>query len=204
MACVDIKPYEGLVYKTAQMWAWAVGMDEEDLRQEIRLKIAQALTTYDGGRSKLDVKNYVFGCVRNRITDLQKSRCRRLNYGVTEIHFEAFDGQQTILGDGAENMKGREKLELEHLMRVDHDQTYGRVDDTFDLPATLTTEERHVAVLMTQEMRPTEIAMRLGFTTTEINRFIKALKEKLADWHPSKEDESLPANSIPPVAAVAA
>lgn len=194
MASVDIKPYEGLVHKTAQMWAWAVGMEEEDLRQEIRLKVAQGLIAYNASRSKLPLKNYIFGIVRNRITDLQKAQCRRANYGLTFTHIEAYADNSEYSAD---------RLEFEYLTRTDHDQTYSQVDDVFELPATLTAQERCIVVLMGQEMRPSEIALRLGLASVEASRAIKVIKEKLADWRPTKVDV-IPDDSSLPVVAVAA
>lgn len=194
MASVDIEPYEGLIFTTARKFAGMAGMEEEDMRQELRLKAAQALVAYSSKRSKLPVKNFVFGCLTNRVTDLRKAHIRRLKHGVAIRHIEDFkDDHGRALGfDGASNERGSsDRFEFRYF-HLDHDEVFGKVDEgLFVLPATLTEQERSTLLLLTLDMTATEIGMRLGITRAEAFALVQRLRDKFADWDPG----SLPNDS---------
>jgi DNA-directed RNA polymerase specialized sigma24 family protein len=187
MAAVDISPYEGLIFTTARKFAGMCGMEEEDCRQELRLKAAQALVAYRSSRSKLSVKNFVFGCLTNRVTDLRKSHCRKLNYGIGIRHIEDFKNAKTsqVGNHGVTSFaEGHDKFEMRYF-HVDHDEVFGKVDEgLFVLPATLTDLERSVLLLLTLDMTRTEIAMRLQITRAEAFDCVEQLKVKFSDWDP--------------------
>jgi DNA-directed RNA polymerase specialized sigma24 family protein len=184
MAAVDIAPYEGLIFQTARKFAGMAGMEEEDMRQELRLKAAQALVAFDVGRSKLPIKNYVFGCLTNRVTDLRKSHCRKLSYGIGMRYIEDFgDYGHSAAGDAGD----KSKFDFRYF-HIDHDEVFGKIEEgSFVLPASLTDLERSVLLLLTMEMTPSEIAIRLGIKRAEAAAAIQRLKDKFADWAPGRQ-----------------
>lgn len=190
MASVDIEPYEGLIFTTARKFAGMAGMEEEDMRQELRLKAAQALVAFRSSRSKLPVKNFVFGCITNRVTDLRKAHCRRLAYGIGMRHIEDFKSHSNgSKKDWDASDSSRFEFRWFHL---DHDEVFGKVDEgLFVLPATLTEQERSTLLLLTLDMTATEIGMRLGITRAEAFALVQRLRDKFADWDPG----SLPNDS---------
>src|SRR4051794_8115324 len=84
---LELASYEGLVFRTAQMYAPFVDDDEEDVRQALRIKVWQALLAYRPrsletpdvkGRTPRD--KYVFMCVTNQVKDLLKRKKRQEDF----------------------------------------------------------------------------------------------------------------------------
>jgi DNA-directed RNA polymerase specialized sigma24 family protein len=192
MAAVDISPYEGLIFTTAKKFAGMAGMEEEDMRQELRLKVAQSLVAYSKKRSNLSVKNFVFGCMTNRVTDLRKAHCRKLNYGIGIRHIEDFKdhnarGVREKIGGQESTHNETNRFDFRYF-HVDHEEIYGKIDEgLFVLPATLNDLDRSVLLLLTLDMTRTEIAMRLGITRAEAFKCVEGLKEKFRDWEPGSQ-----------------
>lgn len=196
MAAVDIRPYEGLIFKTAQKFAGMVGMEEEDMRQELRLKTAQALLAYDN-RSKLPVKAFVFGCLTNRVKTLQRGHCRKLQYGIGMRYIEDFQDRNI----GPYDQGSRFDFKYFH---VDHDEVFGKIEDgQFVLPATVTEQERSVLLLLTLDMTPSEISMRLGIRRAETAACVQRLKEKFSDWDPRSQPNDSSSVSLGDIAVAA-
>jgi DNA-directed RNA polymerase specialized sigma24 family protein len=201
LAAVNIAPYEGLIFTTARKFAGMAGMEEEDMRQELRLKAAQSIIAFDKKRSdhsetKISVKNFVFGCLTNRVTDLRKAQCRKLNHGVGIRYIEDFGdiapNTSVNFGISAESSLAGEhnRFDLKYF-HVDHDQVFGRIDEgEIVLPTDLTETERSVMLLLTLDMTRTEIAVRLGITRPEAFKCVESLREKFHDWDPrSRPDD---------------
>jgi RNA polymerase sigma factor (sigma-70 family) len=182
LSAVELEPYEGLIFTTARRFATRCGMEEEDLRQELRLKAAQAVVKYDSSRSRQPLANWVFSLIVNRVTDLRRTHMRqRLSVG----HIEDFRGHSS---DGSDMDLSQFELRYFHL---DHDTVYGRIDEGgFVMPATLTERETNVLRLLLLDYSKVEAAKILGLTDWMVYEAVERLREKLSDWHPTSQPDN--------------
>lgn len=169
----SVRDFEGLVIKTARMFAAQVGREECDLAQELRVRVWRAIQSWDGDRFP-SLERYVFIAVTNKIKDFKRDaareKARREREGVSFVHIEdmapgQFEGHYHT---------GRERV-------------YGRIDgEMFVLPSTVTETEATIALLLVQEVSRLEIAIRLDLSDGEITAAVRHLQIKLADWRPTR------------------
>lgn len=168
--------FEGLVAQTARMFASMVKMEEEDLKQELRVKVWWAMKRYDPARDRVGLKNYVYGCVANKVKDFKRNAARRAAYGV---EFEYIEDR---LAHADDEMSAH--FTGQH-MSVAHDDVYGRIDEgVLTLPSTITRGEAHVLILLMFEMSKPEIMLRLAMPRPDVEAAIRSVRIKLADWNP--------------------
>jgi RNA polymerase sigma factor (sigma-70 family) len=184
----ELADFEGLVFKTASMYERLLGYEREDLQQVLRLRVWIAIEAYDGDRSDQPLDKFVFGCVRNQIRDLVKSKTRK-------------DRCHACNGSGCEVCAGRgriveresyiedhtaapnDRFEAAHLSHIEvHEH-----DEQVVLPIEVTSYEREVIGLLYVGYRQTEIADLLGCQRRDIERSVRIIRRKLADWHPGNE-----------------
>lgn len=170
--------YEGLVRKTASKWAWK--MEFEDLCQVLRLKVFQALQSYDPARATQTVDGYVFSCVRNRIKDLGEIKVRDDLYiediAPSSAHYETGGSNENVSRD---NFEGRYLIEEE-------EHAFAEIlTETPLIPDTLTEVEARVVVCLYLELTQAEIAERLVMSRREVARSVKQVKVKMAAWRPT-------------------
>lgn len=164
----DIKFYEGLIFTTASMYAPQVEEEFDDICQLLRMKAWRALELFDPARSKMPVERYVFMCIKNRCKDLVTKHRRG------EVYIE---DQRWADGD-------LDPFEARYLS-ADHDQTFGIVDAGLPLvPSTLTGIERQVVVLLYRDRTQAEIARTMGLRRSEMERTMRSIRAKMADWKP--------------------
>lgn len=165
----QVEYYEGLVRKTAAMTVPLVEDEYEDIVQVLRVKCWRALCAYDPSRSKLPVERYVFSCMRNQVKDLLKRKRRNLLY--------IEDQKSTQAGD----------------VSTDHFEAAYLVDErSFDgveaelplIPCTLSDLERQVLALLYADYTQVETALRLGVPRNEVERAVRSIRSKMADWRP--------------------
>lgn len=177
--------FEGLILSTARMYATQVRWDEDDMAQELRVKVWRALKRYDPTRSSVPLRNYVYGAIANRVKDFKRDAAREVNRqhrnGVSFCHLEAFD-----------NRDGYDREEpLARFHSVDHYAVYGSIDEgTLTLPATLGDHEIKVLLLLMMEWSKPEIALRLAVSISQIHTIVGSLRRKLADWEPTLRQDS--------------
>lgn len=170
-----LRSYEGLIFATTRRIAPFVEEDPEDIRQIFRLKVWRALVAFDSSRCSTDRDRYVFMCVANQKKDLLK-RLRRGERSIEEL---------TSLG-GPDARLQSDRFERRHGLITDHDSVYGSVDDSgFRLPNTLTATEQDVICLLYEGYLQTEVRDTLGLSTGEMERTVKSVRAKLADWRPA-------------------
>jgi RNA polymerase sigma factor (sigma-70 family) len=179
-----LKHYEGLVYKTAARYVGFVEEDFEDIQQILRMKVFRALLSYDPTKSSMTRDRYVFSCIVNQCKDLVKRKKRN------ELFIEDI-APRTSFDDNAAGGVGvsgyRERFELRYLS-TDHHIEYGAIeDDDLVIPSTLTPFERQVVVHLYLHFSNTEIAQRMERPKREVDKAVKSVKEKMADWKPSPE-----------------
>lgn len=171
--------YEGLVKGTIEHWGLPPGQEYEDVQQILRMKVVEALQKYDPSKG-LARKNFVFGCVVNRMRDLHRKKV------VPEVSWEAITDEQP----------GQETTRVSHLERklgleVTEGEVYGHVwdDDPFDLPSTLTERERVMAEGLMEGATPGEIMEEHNMTRQQWMQGLRSLKTKMADWAPPDNQE---------------
>lgn len=169
--------------KTAEMFADRVGLELEDMRQELWVKIIKARRAYSSSRSKMTERAFVYACVANLVKDLKRDAARRANGRLRVTYVEDYD--IAILGSDHEGEKGS-WFEW-RFQCVEHDEVYGIVDDgPFTMPATVTPQEQEIVFLLVLGYAQTEIAAQLGWDYGDVVKAMRQLKQKLSDWRPSK------------------
>ena len=171
----DISEYEGLVLSTARMYCDQVGIEFDDLAQEIRLKVVKVLRTYDPTRSKLSQRAYVFQCLMNMMKDLKRDAAQRKRVGLTEIHIEDFRRNH---GNGAEPTR-LDWFEFRY-QHLDAEEVYGPVEEgDFVMPALVTEDEARISYLLMDGYNRTEVARILGLKYWVVGQHVRSLREKL-------------------------
>lgn len=182
-----IRNYEGLVFTTTIIVKQAgVEMDIEDIRALMRIKVWRTLLAFDAGHvSGLKRDNFVYGCLMNFKKDLLK-RPRRHEASVDELRSRGSAGSQ------AEGQELTEWFDLRFLS-VCEEEVYGRaVEDDLLLPVTLDAQERQVVQLLYEGATMREVDLALGISRGLRERIVRSVREKLADWRPSREHVPTP------------
>jgi RNA polymerase sigma factor (sigma-70 family) len=167
----DIAHYEGLVRKTAALYVNHVELDYDDIVQVLRIKVWRALEAHDPRKVKTQtLERFIFMCVKNQCKDLIRRRHRG------EVYLE------DLIPDDA----GTDWAEWMVQLSADHEQTYGAVeDDELFIPSTLTGIERAIVAWLYLDRTQKEVAGLLGLTRAEMERAVKVIRQKMADWQPS-------------------
>jgi RNA polymerase sigma factor (sigma-70 family) len=175
----SVADFEGLVRTTARMYAPFLDTDQDDIAQELRVKVWQALNAYRPERVRTQtIEKYVFTCVRNRVKDLLKAqRRRRLPDGSRRF---------LLIGDMTPEGGDTSRFELEHQMHTSAEQVYAEVEEAdYPLPSTLTELEVAVVRLLVLEFSQTEIAAILSVPRRRVRIAYLAVVDKLEDWRPT-------------------
>lgn len=188
----EIRYYEGLVRKTAARYVPFVEEDFEDICSIFRAKVWRALVSFDPERSRMTQDKFVFSCVKNQGKDLVKRRKR----------------DEAFISD--ERDQGTDAFDARYLQRAS-DDVYGRIEDgVLLLPSTLTETERFVLGLLYLDYSQKEAILLLRLSKREMERAVRAIREKMADWRPSVSEsvvvalDALPAAPLPPLPHAAA
>ena len=172
--------FEGLVFRTSQMYAARTGFEPEELEQELRIVVVRCVQRYDSTRSALPLRNYVFQAITNKIKDFKRDATRRARYGLAFIHIEDLRlpgaGGAEQLHDGSTTQEEFDAI----WNRAEADQVYGRVDNRYELPPTVTEFERQVLMLVIATCTKGEIATLLDASHKSVDEAIRSLREKLA------------------------
>lgn len=168
----ELAHYEGLVFKTAQMYTPFLDDDEDDVRQQLRIKVWQALQSFDPAKARQTREKYVFMCVRNGVKDLLKRRRRD----------EGF-----IEDEAPEDAASRARFEARHLSVDESAVVEAIIEGKVILPNTLSALEVRVVVLLLRDFNQTEIALQLGTTRQKVREAHRSVKVKMADWGQDEE-----------------
>jgi RNA polymerase sigma factor (sigma-70 family) len=183
---LGIAAYEGLVFKTSHMFAAMVGLEPEDMQQELRLKIIKSKRVFDPARSSMSERAYIYSCVANLVKDLKRNAATRYARVGHIGYIETLTYGQ-VFADG-------EHFTTDHFMLAflseSDDQTFAAVLDRFTFPSTVTQGEQEIAALLVAGFDQQEIGELMGLSRTQVTASVKKLREKLADWQPSRTPES--------------
>lgn len=179
----DLIDYRGLVFKTASLIVASVEDDFDDIVQVLWIKVWRARESYDPARSRMPERRYVFMCLTNQVKDIMSKRRR----GELSLEVIAVDS----------GFESRDRFDAQYLS-VDHQVVYGEVEDPVPLlPNTLTELEREIVALLTQDYRQTEAARLLGIEKRDMERSMRAIRSKMADWRPTTaEPEPAPLSLV--------
>lgn len=160
----EIPYYEGLIHKTAGMYARFIQEDYDDIVSILRIKVWWALEYYDPARSRQPVDRFVFSCVKNQVKDLLKRKRR------DEVYLE--DQPESITDHHC----------------VDADVVFQDIERELPgIPNTLTGVEREVLVRLYLSLTQREVSADLGLTRSEMEKTMRSLRTKMADWEPSPQ-----------------
>lgn len=178
----DIEKYSGLVFVHAMRMS-DVAEDVEEVVQFYRVKVWRALQAYDPPRhprrpgedlAEAEAR-FVFMCLKNAEKDVLKRRRRN------ESYIEDMASTKRV----GQDMSGRDRFEARYLS-ADHDEVYASVEsEELVIPSTLTKIERSIVALLYVDYRLVEIQRQLGVTRAVMDRHMRAIRQKLADWKPS-------------------
>jgi DNA-directed RNA polymerase specialized sigma24 family protein len=119
-------------------------------------------------------ERYVFSCVKNQAKDLVNRERRN------ELYIE------DLSADRRETFEGR-------YLHADETQTFGLFDDgEVLLPSTLTELERQVIALLYLDYSQREAATHLGLKRNEMERTVRTIRQKMADWRPTSLEAATP------------
>ncbi len=172
----DIAPFEGLIFQTAARYAPYLDYEMDDIRQVLRIKVAQAIVAFDAERvrsvSESARERFVFSCLRNRMKDLFKEQDRlNARRNGTQLHIEDFSPD----------------LFERRYLTTEAEEVFAEVEEEYELPSTLTALERSVVELLVADYTQSEIAGALGITRKRVLAAHRSVQEKLADWKPSDQ-----------------
>lgn len=178
--------YEGLIFSTARRLLGVVEMEMEDMQQVLRVKCWKALRAYDPKKSRMSEENYVFMCVRDQAKDLARKKRRH------ELHIEQ------LVQDVGDVGGAKDRFESRYLSTDDEVEFSSAEDEGVLLPNTLSELEREVILLLYRDFKQSEAARHLGLGRYEMERAMKGIRTKLADWNPgAREDEPQNAENGP-------
>jgi RNA polymerase sigma factor (sigma-70 family) len=181
----ELAHYEGLIFTTAARYSAYLDDELEDIQQLLRVKVWKSLGKFDPKRSKMDVENWVFSCVRNYVKDLLKSQYRRN---------KVRNGHQGYIEDESQ----ASTFEVRYFSETADEVYFCVEDEDIKLPSTLSEDERSVTCLLMLNLNQSEIARVLHVSRDQVRRHHESVKAKMADWRPAG---SAPAAARPRVAA---
>lgn len=166
--------FRGLVHKTASLIEADLEDDYDDIVQILWMKCWYASLRYDADASRMTLERYVFMCMKNAVKDLQKKRVRG------EASLEELQNSEGSLG-----FKSQDKFDGKYLA-VQDDVVYAEVEaEPLHLPNTLTDRERDVVMLLAADFSQTEARALLGIDKRGMEKVMRDVRVKLADWKPS-------------------
>lgn len=166
--------YEGLIFKTAQMTAPLVEDDLEDVQQTLRIKVWMALQAFDSTRG-YPRERWVFMLMRNQVKDILKKK-RRGELCLDTVRNVSADDE--FVGDSFD----------EQYLAVDADSVFADVEREIPLiPSTLTDVELRVVCLLYGDFKHGEVALALSITKRDVERHVRSVRLKMADWKPEED-----------------
>lgn len=180
LAAVNLEDFEGLVFRTTvrlMPFVEVMETDFSEVQQLLRIKVWKAYESYDPSRSKLPLKQYVFGCLVNYTKDLKKQAARVRKNG-SVVFIEDFKRRDVESND---HFDGR-------YLAIDADAAYVSVEDEAPmLPNTLTTLELRVIGFLMLDYSMTEIQTSLEIGPKRLRAVRDEIQAKMADWRPTAQ-----------------
>ncbi len=174
------------------MFAQQVKMDEDDLAQELRVRVWRSMEQFSAKRStwigrgqEAALKGYVYLAVSNKIKDYKRDAARakendRVGKSVQASMIEDIGGGQSQ--DGALG-GGSPQDWFDALYNfATHDEVYGPIErEPFTCPVELSHREHAVAAMLALGYDREECAIELGCSRAVVNETVSSLRRNLAD-----------------------
>lgn len=159
-----VQEYEGLVIATTRYWRDKISSDytDEDIEQELRMKVWKALERYDSTRGYPE-KNHVFGYVRNRVKDLMDKKHRE--FFETSVDFSYCERAEFL--NSYVDAETREKI---------FDLSEKKNVEATDLITCLPRDQQAIAVLMVQGYNLKEMSSELGIPSLVLREKIASMR----------------------------
>lgn len=180
----EIRHYEGLVRKTASMYANIVEEDFDDICSLLRIKVWQALLAFDPAKARQPKDAYVFMCVKNRVKDLVK-KVRRNDIYIEDI--APTEGTHMRENVGGQINGQRDRFESKYLVALE-EQVFGDLDKPL-IPSTLSGRERTVLAYLYLDYPQAEIAEVMEVSRKEVATSVRGIRTKMDDWRPTPAAE---------------
>lgn len=166
----DISKHSALIASTAHKFAPGLGMEEDDLRQDLTIKALRAMELYDAARRHPRGEHgFVYQALANYLKDLYRDRIRRQNGKLETVHIEDTDVLESWR------------------IRQDAEEVYRVVEDgSFSMPEDVTEGEREVIYLLVIGHTGVEIAGLLGVEYASIEATMRVLRVKFAALRPAR------------------
>lgn len=186
-----LRLYRGLIHKTAILYLGVADGDMDDLVQLLTIKVWRALSAYDGAHPRgMTERAFVFMCVRNLTKDwVRYQRPRQLYIEDVAPAGAGYDAESQS------RLQSRDRFESRHLA-ASHDEVYSAVEDELHLPNTLTALERRMIALLMTGLQQIEAGHELGLDKRGVERTMRRVRIKMADWHPGGEPAEAPAELL--------
>lgn len=192
-----IETYEGLISATARRFeekARHKGVEIDDFTQILRIRVWRAIEAYDGERSSMTLRKFVFGCLTNQVKDVLKARSKveaLRSHRPGEIRLDELtprSGYDSPLErpDGGDSSKNALRF-----LSTDDEDAQDALDGP-DLPSSLTKDERIVALMLIEDYTYPLIAKQLGCSLVSVRSHISQIRLKMAG-EPLSSDPSLEA-----------
>jgi DNA-directed RNA polymerase specialized sigma24 family protein len=197
--------YEGLIFVVAQtLVGKGVEMEMEDVQQVLRIKTYRSLEKFKLERIRRSTETAAQArdrYIRMVLIDQGKDLLKRRRRG--ELHIE--DLVKASPHGDSPGLESRDWFDEKYLSST-HEDVYRDIEaENFVLPSTLTPLERRIVLFLYRDYRQSEAGRALGLDKREIERAMRSIRLKLADWKPDSEPTPLPSrDEAPPSAAIAA
>lgn len=155
--------------------------DFDDIVQVLYLKCWKAMRAYDPTRSRMTMRAFVFMAMRNQVKDLQGRRRRpECSLDAVELRFGSHGGFEHWAGLVVEADVEQAIVEAEEML----------------LPNTLDALEREVVLLLLLDWQQYEVRAQLGIEPRQMEKVMRSVRIKLADWKPGAGQVAPPAPAL--------
>lgn len=187
----ELRHYEGLIFATAQLTAPLVEEDFDDVQQMFRIKAWRAVCAYDPARSRMSRDRYVFMVLKNLQKDIIKKKRRG------DVSIEGLTARETESGE----LDTRDSFDERYLSSTE-EAVYREVIEGLPLiPSTLSDLERRVLCLLYSDYKQSEVGRALSLEKRDVERCVRSIRMKMADWRPSSTRKIEPHHRAVAVAA---
>lgn len=169
------------------MYARQVGREEDDLAQELRVRVWRAIEKFDSSRSTWMVRGqsealrgYVFLAITNKIRDYKRDAAREKlgDRQGKSVNAGAIEDYNRNNGNGGTPQEWFDAF----YNFTTRDEVYGEIEnEPLACPAGLTTMEHAIAAMLALGYDRDECAIEMRCTRSAVNEIVASLRRKLVD-----------------------
>lgn len=186
-----LSEFEGFVLTTTRMFARQVQREEDDLAQELRVRVWRAIEQFDTSRStwigrgyEAALKGYVYCAVTNKIKDYKRDAAReKERLERNGLEFRYIEDTRRFKRHDALGTDGSAEERFDSLYNfVSQEQVYGEIESEPFMAhiVDLTVRERAVGAMLALGYDRDECADELGCNRAAVNETVSSLRGKIA------------------------